>query len=452
MLPETVLAIDIGSTWCKAAYIDARGTFVAEGRAPTARIAAETRQRPGAYWDAVGDAVRRANAALPTPPAPATVGIACRGLFGICIDRCGEGFSLSIASRAALPSPYLAGAYHALDWDGDPWAYGYAVRLAGMLNGTHLTNPDEWERIHRAGSLHDYITWRLGGEWVTDPSSGPNALAWPAGMGRVSGGAIEALPDIRQYWNAAGSLTRDAAAATGLPAGTTVVTGAHDGTAASMGVGAIQPGDACLTLGTNFALRAVTETRPETNCFGYLVAPDRWAWVNSVFGVATKLDAAVATLAGGSDDLAAHHQRLGRPGDDDVTVPTLPPLPEVDVAEISLAVSRALRDGYPDRAIYLTLLRSAAAGVRGLVDQATQHGAPSHRYVATGGGSRNPRLIAELSSALASRVRVGHPEAGLLGVGMIAAIGAGWHRDLATAWSEMGQHTLDSERQFDGSP
>ena len=50
-------------------------------------------------------------------------------------------------------------------------------------------------------------------------------------------------------------LTAEAAAATGLPAGTPVVVGASDGPLANLGLGAVAPGVAACSIGTSGALR-----------------------------------------------------------------------------------------------------------------------------------------------------------------------------------------------------
>lgn len=433
MPPDMVLSVDLGSSWCKAAYVDVGGNMVAEGRVPSRAITALRESRLEGFWKAVVDAVRLAGKQLPHAPAPRSIGISCRGLFGICLDEHGVGFIPSYDILATKSSSDVAAAFRSPLWREDPYAFGYAVRLGGLLAGLRRTAADEWRRIHRAGALHDYIVYRLTGRWITDPTTGPNSLQWPAGLMEISGLAANVFPEIGDYWDPAGVLASEAAGALGLPPGVSVVVGAHDGAAANIGTGALDPGDACLTLGTNFALRVVTVQRPRTDCFGYVVAPGRWAWVNSAPGVATKLDMVAAALLDGPDDLMTRHRILGAQAmaidaAPDALSPSL-----VDGADLQESVKEAFRDNRSRGAIYRSFLVAAAAALGGLVETASRHGAPASRFVATGGGAQSAALLHHVAIALRAPIQVGHPEAGLLGASMVAAIGAGWYKDLAEA-------------------
>jgi sugar (pentulose or hexulose) kinase len=437
MRPDTVLAVDLGTSWCKAAYVDRRGTIHAEGRVPSRAITNLGDGRLEAFWGAVVDAVHLASKQLPFAAAPDAIGISCRGLFGICLDEHGKGFIPSYDILAIKSSPDVAAAFRSPVWQDDPYAFGYTVRLAGLLAGLRRSAVEEWRGIQRAGALHDYIVYRLSGLWVTDPTTGPNALQWPAGLMQISGLAEEVFPEIRDYWDTAGELTPTAAEALDLPVGTRVVVGAHDGAAANIGTGAIHPGDACLTLGTNFAFRAVTSERPKTNCFGYVVAPGRWAWVNSVPGVATKLDCVATALLGESGDLNDRHRHLGNHAMEIDAETPLPPLVFTDIPSLLESVNEAQRQNFSDGAIYRSTLKTAAEKLRELVDKARHDGATANRYVATGGAVGSRPLLQILENELEAPVQVGHPEAGLLGTSMVTAIGAGWYKDLAEVWDSM---------------
>jgi xylulokinase len=438
MTSELVLAIDLGSSWCKAAYVDWHGSIVAEGRVFSRTITDEGEHRLDRFWQVVAEAVRLAGGGLASMPQPAAIGLSCRGLFGICLDRAGEAFIPSYNILSIKTAPEVAAAFRSEVWgEPGPYGYGYAVRLAGLIAGLRMTAPDEWRQIHRVGALHNYIVHRLCGRWVTDPTTGPSALEWPAGLMELSGLPVAAFPDILSPWTIAGGLTPEAANALALPSGIPVVTGLHDGAAANVGTGAVHRGDACLTLGTNFAVRVVTGDRPRTDCFGYVVAPGQWAWVSSVPRVATQLDLVATTLLASPDDLAAKHRCLGELAATVAAGARLPSLPLGDDTVLLGAVRDASRSGFSDGEIYLAMLRAAAAGSHRLVEKAKRDGAPATRFVATGGGSRNRHLLRVLESTLGHTVDVGHPEAGLLGAGMVAAIGAGWHATLADAQRAM---------------
>lgn len=444
MLPELVLAIDLGSSWCKAAYLDRYGVTVAEGRTNTRGITARREDRwLEQFWQAVAGAVRLAGAGLGQPARPAAIAISCRGLFGVGLDHAGEAFLPSADVLTIKRSPEAVAAFQAPVWGpSGPYAYGYAVRLAGLVAGLRERAPADWRRIHRVGALHTYVVYRLCGAWVTDPSTGPSGAAWPPGLMALSGLPVSAFPLILDPWAVAGRLSPGAAAALALPVDTPVVAGLHDGAAANLGTGAVNPGDACLTLGTNFALRVVTGDRPPSACFGYVVAPGQWAWVNNVTGASPWLDAVATTLLDHPADLAAKHRCLNNlaaavsPG---ARLPTLQVGDEISLPDPGGDAGQA---GFSPGEVYLAALRATAAGVGELVAQARRCGAPARRFVATGGGVHNGQLLRVLAATLGQPVAPGHPEAGLLGAGMAAAIGAGWYATLAGARAAMAPATV----------
>ena len=439
MPDDSVLAIDLGSSWCKAAYLDRHGVSLGDGRAVSPGIADQGDGTLDRFWETVVLAVRLADKHLGTHPSPVAIGISCQGLLGVCLDAEGRGMLPSSDIRSVRSSPHVVEAFSSPVWDpGGPYAYGYATRLAGLAAGLRETLPGAWRQIHRIGALHDYILYRLSGEWLTDPSTGPNQLEWPEGMMQLSGLPKSAFPTILEPWEVAGGLTQNAASALDLPCDTPVVVGLHDGAAANVGTGAVNPGDACLTLGTNFALRVVTGARPQADCFGYLVAPGQWAWVSSVPNVATQLDLVANALMDAPVELDVQHQRLSDAAAAVVTGEPLPALPSGETASLLTAVQSARSQGHTEGQVYLAILHLAASSLRELVQRAERDGAPVRRFVATGGGARNAQLLRLLATELGKPIEVGHPEAGLLGAGMVAAIGAGWYPTLSESWDGMG--------------
>ena len=68
------------------------------------------------------------------------------------------------------------------------------------------------------------------------------------------------FPELKPSTFIAGSVTRDAAAKTGLAEGTPVVMGGGDGVAASVGAGSIRPGKTYCCLGTSAWITTTSET------------------------------------------------------------------------------------------------------------------------------------------------------------------------------------------------
>ncbi|MCB0085754.1 MAG: hypothetical protein KDE47_32655, partial [Caldilineaceae bacterium] len=245
-----VLAVDVGSTWCKAAYIDRQGQIVATGRAYTRAIASARTTTLPAFWQAFVDAVRAATNALSTPIPPAAIGFSSRALFGVCLDQAGAWFMPAWdAQMDRRTSPELQHAYSPAIWGAqDPFAFGYGVSVGGMLYWLKRTRPAEWRTIRRVGALHDYLLYQLTDSWVTNPATGPGEAGWPAQIPLLADLPPAAFPPVWQPHELAGELTPAAAQLLALPAGIPVVVGAHDGAAANLGLGAIAPNDGCLNL------------------------------------------------------------------------------------------------------------------------------------------------------------------------------------------------------------
>jgi sugar (pentulose or hexulose) kinase len=439
---DVVLAVDVGSTWCKAAYLDPAGRTVATGRAYTRDIPVHREMTLTRFWQACQDAVRAANAQLPGRAHPAAIGISTRALFGVCLDRAGAGYLPAWdITLERQHSPDLREAISAEVWGAKhPTAHGYAIGQTGLMLWLKRERPEEWRTIRRVGALHDYIVYQMTGAWVTDPTSGPGQLEWPAEFLALTGLPLSVWPEILEPHCVAGGLTKAAGHALGLPTGTPVVCGWHDGAAANAGVRAVEVGDTCLTLGTNFVLRAVNGPPLPIPATGYVVAPGRWAWVNNVPGAATQLDIVAQSLLGDLAEIGEHHARLGQLADEvapEATGLVLDLIKPGREDDLRSAVAEARRTGYTDGAIYRAILEAVAGGVQGLLRRAQGHGARPQRFVATGGSAQNLAFVRVLTAVLGAPIEIGPPEGGILGAGMAAAVGAGWFAALDAAMTRM---------------
>ncbi len=104
----------------------------------------------------------------------------------------------------------------------------------------------------------DYLRYRLTGEFATDKAGAGGTLLLDVNRRDWSSEILSAL-DIPEAWlppthegpALTGRVSKKAAEATGLAAGTPVVAGGGDQAAQAVGVGAVQPGIIAMTLGTS---------------------------------------------------------------------------------------------------------------------------------------------------------------------------------------------------------
>jgi sugar (pentulose or hexulose) kinase len=256
----------------------------------------------------------------------------------------------------------------------------------------------------------------------------------------VTGLLCQVFPQTLEPESLAGGLTAEAAQAFGLPPGTPVVVGLHDGAAANIGVRAVNAGDACITLGTNFVFRPATGERLTTRCFSYRIAPNRWAWVNNVPIASPQLDIAAELLLPKIAEMPERHRCLGAlataaaPGCNGLVVQRALAGQE---AQFRQRVQSAIQADYDAGHIYRATLEAIAYGVLDLVNTAKRDGARPHRYVASGGSNQNIAFLQVLAALLNAPIEIGRAEAGLLGAGMAAALYSGWYATLDQAMAAM---------------
>lgn len=434
--------MDLGSTWCKAAYLDCDGRIIAEGRAynrggPPFGLGADALART---WDACCQAVRAASDGVCRagyPAAPEALALSCRGVIGIWLDAGGEPVGVPDGMTAAAPHAEIAAVYADPSWgSADPYAYGYVPSLVGRTRWLAREHPDRWRQVRRAGALHDWMLYRMTGQWVTDPATGPGQPVWPDAVMALTNLPVAALPAITDFAAVIGTLRPAAAADLGLPRTTRVVNGAHDGAAANLGAGAFAPGDACITLGTHFVLRVVTG-EPTPGVFGYRVPPGLWAWVRGAHGLSAQLDAVVAALDGGGHPVAPQRHAVLTTLAADAPIGTsgvrLPVRPLGGEAAQAAAARDAIRAGHLPGAVYRAALEGTALALHRLLMDARGAGANPTRLVVTGGATGNGLLLRILSGALDTPLYISEGEAGLYGAAVLAAVGAGWFETVAAS-------------------
>ena len=127
--------------------------------------------------------------------------------------------------------------------------------------------PDLWAEARHALLAKDFLRLRLTGKLATDPTDAGATGLLDVGTRRWSLQVLDALeippdllPEIRPSTEPAGNVTREAAAATGLRAGTPVATGAGDQECAALGCGVLAPGPVLITLGTGGQVFAATSS------------------------------------------------------------------------------------------------------------------------------------------------------------------------------------------------
>ncbi len=152
----------------------------------------------------------------------------------------------------------------------------YLAQVVGSVPGPAFTiakmawmranEPESLDRTDKVMLPHDYLTWRLTGEHVTDrgDASGtgwfdPTTASYVPDLLNRYGADVGWLPRVLGQEEAAGSISGEAAAALGLPDSTIVGPGTGDNMAGSLGLG-MGSGDIVISLGTSGVAYTVSPT------------------------------------------------------------------------------------------------------------------------------------------------------------------------------------------------
>lgn len=283
-----VLGIDKGTSMVKSVVFDTAGKAVG---ACDERVKVLS-PRPGFHeenpedsWRACARTIRGALAAAGIGGADiAGIGVAAHMGGAWILDAAGAPVRNAICwpderAHGELETLQKSGAIErCFEISGNGLMPGITLLLLAWL-GAH--EPETRQRAAHVLCAKDYLRFRLTGAIATDPSDVsfvPGDIDArthaPALMKLVGAAGWEAtMPPIRASEDIAGTVTRAAAAETGLAEGTPVVTGLGDAVANLIGVGRSLPGEAVTVLGTS-CLNSVVIDRAgrEPHGLGFLFA------------------------------------------------------------------------------------------------------------------------------------------------------------------------------------
>jgi gluconokinase len=313
---DLVVGLDIGTTSTKAVAFDAEGAE--RGNASAGYELREPEpgqavQDPRAVVDAVLAATREAIAAADGTVVALCCSTAMHSLVGLDEDdrpltdliTWADMRASRQAERLRREHPELHGR------TGTPLhPMSPLVKLCWFAE----EEPATARRVARWAGIKELVTRRLTGEWAIDRScaSGTGLMdlragTWLEAALELAGVREEQLsPLVATTERLAVSI--DAARDLGLEDGIPFVVGGGDGPLANLGVGAVRPGVAAVSIGTSGALRVVVEnpeTDPEGRVFCYALTDERWVVGGAINNGGVVLDWAHEALAPDLGDNAA---------------------------------------------------------------------------------------------------------------------------------------------------
>lgn len=467
---DIVIGIDSSTTATKAIAWTRDGSVAGIGRSPIPLSSPGSNmyeQNPADWWLAASASLRELTAQVP-PDRVAALAISNQRETFAPLDSKGEPVRPAIVwldQRCGAEVPWLTGrvgAQRIHQISGKPPDMApVAYRIAWMLRN----EPELFRSTAMFADVHCYLAWRLTGCFKTSWASADplgvldmQAKKWSPEVLRALELCPEQLPQLAAPCTVLGQVSAEAAAQTGLAAGTLVVAGGGDGQEAGLGVNALTPWRAYLNLGTAVVsgtyskeYRIGTAWRTMGSCSGegyYYETSLRagtflieW-FVRQVCRAAeedksiyARLEAEAAGVPIGSDGLLA--------------VPywgaVMTPYWDPQARGCFVGLTGSHRLGHMYRAL-LEGIALEQALVTGMIEEQSE---PVKEFIAIGGGAASDlwcQIVADASGKTVRRSQT--VEASSLGAAMCAAVGAGWFGNAGEAAAAMaGEITRETEPQ-----
>jgi sugar (pentulose or hexulose) kinase len=429
---DAILTYDLGTTRIKVALFTPRGRLLGQRAARHQEHRQEHRawQDADAWWS---DAVRLTRELLTAKPRRViAISVSGRGGAAVFIGRDGTVIGQPWSDRR-----------HAVELNAlNEWRKGgahvsnYAAALLAKKQWFVANEPIRARHLRHVLYAKDFLIYRLTGEAVTDPSSGPDAPAWDA-RALEHTGCENLVPRVALPWDIAGSLDARAASALGLAISIPVVVGAHDGICANVGAGAGYPGAYAITLGTHAVVRAIRRDIPAGSFRFYDLPPDRHViGGNAVMG-GRAADWFLDLIFGANDRSRARHfatmdGEAARvpPGSGGVRfLPFLSGQVAPEMRPGASAVFTGLRTSHDRANAYRAVLEGGAFAIRAIFDQIHAWCGDPAVIRLTGSGARSAIWCEILANAIGRPIEASDEAVEGRGAAIFATVALGLYSD-----------------------
>jgi xylulokinase len=449
------LGIDVSTTGSKALLADEGGNVIATAASPHTLQTPKplwSEQDPHEWWRAVSESVR----AVLKQTGLNGEKIAAAGLTGqmhglVLLDGQGQVLRPAILwndqrTQAQCDEIHRrVGREKFIQITGNVALTGFT---APKILWVQQNEPEVFARVQHVLLPKDYIRSKLTGEYAMDKADGSGTVlfdlkqrTWSSEVLTALGFPAAWMPPTFEGPQFTSRITREAAAETGLKAGTPVAAGGGDQSAQAVGVGAVEEGVVALTVGTSGVVFATTGSalvEPEGRLHAFCHAvPGMWHLMGVMLSAAGSLQWYRDTLAPGMpfDDLLREAETVPAGSEGLQFLPYLSgertpyPDPLARAAWVGLTLRHGR--GHLTRAV----LEGVSFGLKDIFSLIQNAGLGEIRQVrASGGGTKGALWRQILASALeAELVTVNTTEGAAFGAALLAGVGAGAWNDVQAA-------------------
>jgi xylulokinase len=463
-MPNYLLGIDVGTTGSKAVLIGDDGAVVASATSEYPMYTPQplwAEQDPADWWDATVTSIRRVLADSGVAPAQVS-GIGLTGQMhglvlldaqGAVLRRCIMWNDQRTAAECAAITARV-GAQRILQLTGNPVLPGFT---APKIVWVREHEPEVYRRAAHVLLPKDYVRYRLTGGYFSEVSDSSGTSMFDVGQRRWSDEMLAALdvprawlPEVTESPVVSARVNAEAAAATGLVAGTPVVGGGGDQAAQAVGTGIIAEGLVSATIGTSGVVFAASDSyrvEPQGRLHAFCHAvPGMWhlmgvmlsaagsfRWYRDTLGGAER-EAAKATGADAYDLLTAEAAGVPAGCEGLLFLPYLTgertPYPDPNARGVFFGLTLRHGKAHMTRSV----LEGVTYGLRDSLELMRALGLSIQQVRASGGGARSAlwrQILADVFGA--EIVTVNLTEGAAYGAALLAGVGAGVYPDVKDA-------------------
>lgn len=446
--PAHVIGLDIGTTSTIAVMVRLPATIAAVASRPATLFSPQAgwaEADPSEWWRNACATLREVLATAPEV-IPSLAGICVTGMLPavVVLDEAGAVLRPSIQQSDGRCGREVAELAEEVEERRFLAKTGNGINqqlVAAKLRWIERHEPEIFGRVATVFGSYDYINWRLTGVRAVEQN-----WALEAGFVDLAGHVISdelvalahvpraAIPDKIVSHAPLGRVSREAAAATGLPEGLLVFGGAADHIASALAAGLVVPGDVLLKFGGAGDIVVVSDfPRPDPRLFlDYHLVPGLYApngcmaasgsglnWLAGILSPGRSeerphaaLDRLAAQVPAGSEGLLCLPYFLGE------KTPIHDPLARGTFTGLSFNHGR----GH----LWRSLMEAVAYGFRHHLGVLAEIGHSSSRLFASDGGSRSAVWMQIMADVAGNPVRtLSNHYGSSVGAAWVAAVGSG---------------------------
>jgi xylulokinase len=440
-----LLGIDIGTGGTRAVLIDENGFVVATETAHHPSFASPNigwaEQNPDDWWRAAVIAIRKIVESF-SPDSIGAIGLTGQMHGSVLLDNAKRPLRPALlwcdqrTEKQCCEITAKIGARRLVRSVSNPAITGFTLP---KLLWVRANEPVVWQQVASVLLPKDYIRLKLSGDTATDVTDASGTLLFDVKNRNWSQAMIEefaidrrVLPKVFESIKVTGSVSKVAAAETGLREGIPIVAGAGDNAAGAIGMGITKPGAVSCTIGTSGVVFGVTE-KPRLDGKGRIhtmchAIPNRWHNTGVTLAAGLSLKWFRQNFGGGKtyDELTKAAEAVTAGSGGAIWLPYLIGERSPHLDSNARAAFLGLTAAHSPAHLARVVLEGIAFSLRDSLEILKELGAAANTIRLSGGGARSPLWCQIQADVYGQKVETLEADEGAaFGAALLAGVGIG---------------------------